>query len=55
MTGTFDNWQKTVKLEKHVDAFSKTVDLPLEKILYKVRTCLQLLHLCLLYDLLFSK
>lgn len=36
MTGTFDNWQKTVKLEKHANDFHKTVDLPAEKILYKV-------------------
>lgn len=38
MTGTFDNWQKTVKLDRHGDSFHKTVDLPSEKILYKVRT-----------------
>lgn len=36
VTGTFDNWQKTVKLEKHAKDFHKTVDLPAEKILYKV-------------------
>jgi len=36
VTGTFDNWQKTVKLDKHASQFHKTVDLPEEKILYKV-------------------
>ncbi|KAF1354654.1 hypothetical protein BDV97DRAFT_87804 [Delphinella strobiligena] len=35
VTGTFDNWQKTVKLEAHGNVFHKTVDLPSEKILYK--------------------
>ena len=38
MTGTFDNWAKTVKLDKIGEAFEKTVELPKsdEKIYYKV-------------------
>ncbi|RBR09441.1 uncharacterized protein FIESC28_09891 [Fusarium coffeatum] len=37
VTGTFDNWTKSVKLEKQGDVFSKTVDLkePEGKIYYK--------------------
>lgn len=40
MTGTFDNWAATEKLDKVGDAFEKTVALPdsSQKILYKVRT-----------------
>lgn len=39
VTGTFDDWGKTVKLEKDGTGFSKTVEtLPLhEKVYYKVR------------------
>lgn len=39
MTGTFDDWAKSVKLEKKGERFEKLVDLPQseEKILYKVR------------------
>ena len=39
MTGTFDDWAKSVKLEKKGEGFEKLVDLPQseEKILYKVR------------------
>ncbi|KAF9769807.1 hypothetical protein IL306_012719 [Fusarium sp. DS 682] len=39
VTGTFDNWTKSVKLEKEGNVFSKTVDLkePEGKIYYKVR------------------
>jgi hypothetical protein len=39
VTGTFDNWGKTVKLDKKDTVFEKTVNLPKadEKILYKVR------------------
>lgn len=39
MTGTFDNWTKSVQLEKEGNVFSKTVDLkePEGKIYYKVR------------------
>lgn len=39
VTGTFDNWTKSVQLEKKGDVFSKTVDLkePEGKIYYKVR------------------
>ncbi|MCJ1310047.1 hypothetical protein MMC25_003708 [Agyrium rufum] len=38
VTGTFDDWGKTVQLEKKGDLFEKTVDLPnaSEKIYYKV-------------------
>ncbi|PNY25781.1 Cruciform DNA-recognizing protein-like protein [Tolypocladium capitatum] len=37
VTGTFDSWQKTVKLEKEGDVFQKTVELPesSEKVYYK--------------------
>ncbi|GJN86643.1 hypothetical protein PLIIFM63780_010224 [Purpureocillium lilacinum] len=37
VTGTFDNWQKTVKLEKSDGVFQKTVDIahPSHKIYYK--------------------
>jgi len=39
VTGTFDNWSKSVKLDRDGTAHEKTVDLPKsdEKILYKVR------------------
>ena len=42
MTGTFDNWGKSEKLEKSGSAFEKTVTLPQkeDKILYKVRMAL---------------
>ena len=38
MTGTFDNWSKSEKMEKVGDKFEKSVDLPdtSEKIYYKV-------------------
>ena len=38
MTGTFDDWTKSVKLEKEGDVFQKTVDLKdaSKKIYYKV-------------------
>ena len=40
MTGSFDNWTKSVKLEKQGDIFQKTVDLTIptdaQKIQYKV-------------------
>lgn len=38
MTGTFDNWSKSEKMEKVGDGFEKSVDLPdtSEKIYYKV-------------------
>ncbi|GAB7345817.1 hypothetical protein MBLNU457_4077t1 [Dothideomycetes sp. NU457] len=36
VTGTFDNWSKSERLERHGDVFSKTVRLPSEdKVLYK--------------------
>lgn len=39
MTGTFDDWARSEKLEKKDRGFEKLVDLPQaeEKILYKVR------------------
>lgn len=39
VTGTFDNWTKSVELEKVGTGFEKLVSLPpsTEKILYKVR------------------
>lgn len=39
MTGTFDNWTKSIKLDKNGDVFSKNVELgnPTDKIYYKVR------------------
>lgn len=42
VTGTFDNWTKSVKLDKNGDLFSKSVDLgnATEKIYYKVRRLL---------------
>jgi hypothetical protein len=38
VTGTFDNWAKTQKLEKVGDHFEATIEIPepTEKILYKV-------------------
>ena len=38
MTGTFDHWQKSERLDKVGDIFAKTVNLPVatEKIYYKV-------------------
>lgn len=40
VTGTFDDWAKSVKLEKKGEIFEKLVDLPLatQKIYYKVRS-----------------
>lgn len=39
VTGTFDDWAQSVKLEKKGDTFEKKLDLALtdEKIYYKVR------------------
>lgn len=39
VTGTFDDWTKSVKLDKKGDVFEKTVDLKdaSKKIYYKVR------------------
>ena len=38
VTGTFDDWTKSVKLEKNGDTWEKTVELPADKkVLYKVR------------------
>lgn len=39
VTGTFDDWSKSAKLEKNGDVFEKTIALPeaSEKIYYKVR------------------
>lgn len=41
MTGTFDDWSKSEKLEKVGDIFEKNVTLPdaSKKIYYKVRRC----------------
>ncbi|KAF4503483.1 5 -AMP-activated kinase subunit beta-2 [Fusarium agapanthi] len=41
VTGTFDNWTKSVQLEKEGNVFSKTVDLkePEGKIYYKHEFC----------------
>lgn len=38
VTGTFDDWGKTVRLDRYGDIFEKTVSLPEtdEKIQYKV-------------------
>lgn len=40
MTGTFDDWTKSVKLDKVGDVFEKEVTFPdqVEKIYYKVRS-----------------
>jgi len=39
VTGTFDDWGKTVQLEKKGDVFEKTVSLPTrDHVLYKVST-----------------
>jgi hypothetical protein len=37
VTGTFDDWQKTVQLEKEGSVFKKSVELPKTKTQYKVR------------------
>lgn len=37
VTGTFDDWKKTVQLEKEGGIFKKTVELPKTKTQYKVR------------------
>lgn len=39
VTGTFDDWGKTVQLEREGDIFAKKVSLPVtgEKVQYKVR------------------
>jgi 1,4-alpha-glucan branching enzyme len=38
VTGTFDDWKKTVQLEKEDGVFKKTVELPKTKTQYKVCT-----------------
>ena len=38
VTGTFDDWRKTVKLEKEDSIFKKTVELPKTHTQYKVRS-----------------
>ncbi|OCL10000.1 carbohydrate-binding module family 48 protein [Glonium stellatum] len=35
VTGTFDDWAKSIQLEKKDDVFTKTVELPKEKVQYK--------------------
>jgi hypothetical protein len=42
VTGTFDNWQKSIQLENKDGVFKKTVELPKTKTQYKVRLTLQL-------------
>jgi hypothetical protein len=37
VTGTFDDWRKTVKLEQEDGVFKKTVELPSTHTQYKVR------------------
>ena len=37
VTGTFDDWKKTVQLEREGGIFKKTVELPKTKTQYKVR------------------
>lgn len=52
VTGTFDDWGKTVQLEKKGDVFEKEVHLPAiaEKIQYKVRRLRRHFRPCLLHD-----
>jgi hypothetical protein len=47
VTGTFDDWGKTVKLDRVDDGFAKEVSLPIEKVHYKAGFPfhLRLLHL----------
>lgn len=47
MTGTFDDWKKTEKLEKVGNHFEKAVTLPdaSSKIYYKVRSSIDLIPL----------
>lgn len=48
VTGTFDDWAKSVKLEKKGDSFEKSLELSKtdEKIFYKVRwrRCISIVH-----------
>jgi hypothetical protein len=36
VTGTFDDWKRSVKMEKEGGIFKKTVELPKQKVEYKV-------------------
>lgn len=36
VTGTFDDWGKTVRLDRVSDGFAKEVSLPIERVQYKV-------------------
>ena len=47
VTGTFDDWGKTVQLDRIGDGFEKEVPLPTtdEKVHYKVRPLLNALHM----------
>ena len=45
VTGTFDDWLKTVRLEKENGVFRKTVELPKKYTQYKVRSSLAALTL----------
>ncbi|KAI2812017.1 hypothetical protein CBS63078_10919 [Aspergillus niger] len=49
VTGTFDDWGKTVKLDRVGDVFEKEVPLPVtdEKVHYKVRQQSHALHMTL--------
>lgn len=49
VTGTFDDWGKTVRLDRNGEVFEKEVELPAteEKIQYKVRTFFRSLSLAL--------
>jgi hypothetical protein len=38
VTGDFDDWKQTIKLDKEGDVFKKTVELPKQKHHYKVRS-----------------
>lgn len=52
VTGTFDNWSRSIRLEKGADgAFSKEVDLPdtHDKLQYKVRLFIRLVKNCFCY------
>lgn len=55
VTGTFDNWAKSIKLDKKAWAHEKTVEIPdtKDEILYKVRSvapCYSALHLADIVD-----
>jgi hypothetical protein len=49
VTGTFDDWRKTVKLENDDGIFKKTVELPKTHTQYKVRASSAALRLASAY------